>query len=186
MCHRSVRDWVAAAVRADEVSGRSVLEVGALDVNGSVRPCFERHRPGCYLGVDIAPGPGVDRVLDCEQLVAVFGPQSWDVVVTSEMLEHVVDWVACVRGMVEVLRPGGLWFVTTRSPGFPYHPFPIDSWRYTVDDFADICAVAGLQTVDLVADPQDPGVFCKARKPMDWAGWAGELSQVAISPMEEA
>lgn len=37
-----------------------VLEIGSLDINGSVRMFFPE--PARYVGIDVAEGPGVDRV----------------------------------------------------------------------------------------------------------------------------
>ena len=41
-----------------------MLEVGSLNVNGSIRPMIESRGPRSYLGVDVLDGPGVDRVVD--------------------------------------------------------------------------------------------------------------------------
>jgi SAM-dependent methyltransferase len=101
------------------IAGRDVLEVGATDVNGSLRPFVESLGPGRYVGVDIAPGPRVDEVVDASKLVERFGADAFDVVLTTEMVEHVRDWRTVVRNLKRVVRPGGLLLVTTRSLGFP-------------------------------------------------------------------
>jgi len=169
VCHASVLGWVPAVLSAAEVAGRDVLEVGSCDVNGSVRPSVTALAPRSYVGVDASAGPGVDRVVDCLGLVGEFGRDAFDVVISTEMLEHVTDWAGCVAAMVDVLRPGGLWVVTTRSPGFPYHPFPEDHWRYTLAAMGEIVTRAGLDTLVAVADWQVSGVFVKARKPAGWS-----------------
>ena len=40
-------------------TGTRVLEVGSLDINGSVRPIFTDCE---YVGLDLGPGPGVDVI----------------------------------------------------------------------------------------------------------------------------
>ena len=174
--HRSVLRWVSTVLPVSAVVGRRVLEVGSGDVNGSVRPAVEAHRPTAYIGVDAADGPGVDLVVDCAELVSTLGANTYDIVITTEMLEHVVDWRPCVAQMCEVLRPGGTLVLTTRSPGFPYHPYPIDTWRYTLRAMGRILDTAGLLTWQLIPDPdpESPGVFAVAHKPLRWvAPWAG-------------
>lgn len=166
--HQSVLSWIAAAVTVEDIRGRRVLEVGAGDVNGTARPILEAHEPAEYLGVDASPGNGVDRVLDCTDLLDEFGSGSWDVVVSTEMLEHVRDWRASIRNLIHVVAPGGMLIVTTRSPGFPYHPFPEDHWRYTVAAMQRIVGNARLEPLQIMADPEAPGVFVKARKPDGW------------------
>jgi glycosyltransferase involved in cell wall biosynthesis len=166
--HGSVLGFFAyGALQTREVANRDVLEVGSLDVNGSVRPMVESRGPRSYLGVDVVDGPGVDRICDAKELLAAFGPDAFDVVISTEMLEHVDDWQRAVAAMVGVLRPGGILVVTTRSPGFAYH-HPPDRWRYTQPAMAEITERVGLELLVLMDDPEFPGVFWKARKPEGW------------------
>lgn len=156
--------FIADAVADGEVKWQSVLEVGALNVNGSARSLFEMHQPASYAGVDMQAGLGVDEVCAAEALAARFGPNSFDVVVSTEMLEHVFDWRAVVHNLKAVLRPGGLLFITTRSIGFGYHAYPYDFWRYQVEDMIEI--FSDFEIIMLLSDPVSPGVFLKARKPL--------------------
>jgi SAM-dependent methyltransferase len=171
LMHPSAHAFIREVLTAAEVEGRSVLEVGSYDVNGSVRLDVERLNPASYVGADIAAGPGVDRVVDCEDLPDEFGFGQLDVVISAEMLEHVRDWQACLLSMATVLRPGGLLVLTTRSPGMPFHPYPEDHWRFTPAAMWVILGILGLEPVRLEADPSPahPGVFFAARKPAVWA-----------------
>ncbi len=188
--HASVMRWIATQLPAGAVAGRRVLEVGSYNVNGSVRPYVEAHRPALYVGVDQVDGPGVDLVMSAEMLVDRLGRGVYDIVISTEMLEHVQDWRPCIAQMCEVLRPGGLLLLTTRSPGFPFHPFPVDRWRYTVDVARRIVEAAGLVVWQVVpdSDPASPGVFVRAHKPMHWwAPWAGrDLADVFAAVDAEA
>jgi 2-polyprenyl-3-methyl-5-hydroxy-6-metoxy-1,4-benzoquinol methylase len=95
------------------------LEVGARDVNGSVRPLVEAHLPASYIGLDIEVAPRVDEVLDARHLIRRFGRDSLDAVISTELLEQVRDWRATATNMKAVLKPGGLLLITTQSRGFP-------------------------------------------------------------------
>jgi glycosyltransferase involved in cell wall biosynthesis len=185
--HGSVLGFFAyGALQTLEVDGRDVLEVGSLDVNGSVRPMVEARQPRSYVGVDIEDGPGVDLVCDVEELWRHYPPNSFDVVVSTECLEHVGDWRRAIASMISVLRPGGVLVWTTRSPGFPYH-HPPDRWRYTQPAMARILGAAGLDLIVLMADPEYPGVFCKARKPVSWQpidlAQLRDLDEPGVTPM---
>ena len=168
--HDSVLEWAAKSLTVADIRSRRVLEVGSYDVNGSVRPIVMALEPASYVGVDQGAGPGVDETCNAIGLVARFDKNAFDVVISTEMLEHVTDWRPVIMEMVNVLAPDGLLVLTTRSPGFPYHPYPVDTWRYTVDGMRQILAAAGLVVREVVDDPQAPGVFAIARKPFDWQG----------------
>jgi SAM-dependent methyltransferase len=138
---------------------------------------FERFcKPREYIGVDIEPGKYVDVVLPAERLVDYFGPESFDVVVSTEVIEHVLDWRLVINNMKVVLRRGGFIYLTTRSRGFPYHAYPHDYWRYEPSDMVRI--FRDFEIIRLEADWEEPGVFLKARKPMNWTPI--DLSGIAL------
>lgn len=179
--HPSVQEFVEKVLTAADVADRRVLEVGAYDVNGSVRPYVESLSPAEYLGVDAEVGPSVDRVVNCEHLCSEVGT-GWDVVISTEMLEHVVDWRTCITQMAEAVAENGLLLLTTRSPGFGYHPFPLDCWRFTIPDMERIVASLGLDPIAIADDPQCAGVFVLARK----VGVAGSLEHIDVMAMTGA
>lgn len=159
--HASVMAWAAGKV-ADLGLGGTVLEVGSLDVNGSLRPLFPRAR---YVGVDMRQGPGVDN--RCLAGALPFGTGAFDVVVCTEMLEHDPSPWRSLPEMARVLRGGGHMLLSARGIGFPLHDFPSDYWRFTVDGICVLLDVAGLVAVEVVPDPDpgSPGVLAVARKP---------------------
>lgn len=162
MCNSSCIEFVRSSLKTSHVEGRRVLEVGSLDVNGTARPLALTHSPASYLGVDIVPGPGVDAICNVADLVTRFGPASFDVVISTEVLEHVLEWRAAVSNLKGVLAPDGILILTTRSKGFRYHGHPYDYWRYEIGDFRKI--FSDLQIERLQSDPEAPGVFLKARR----------------------
>lgn len=164
MCHPSCITFARTQLSAEEVAGRSVLEVGSLDVNGSVRPFVEALRPAVYVGVDIEHGPRVDEVCDVTQLTERFGEGHFDLVISTELVEHVRDWRTAFSNLKRVLRPGGTILVTTRSEGFAMHGWPHDYWRYEPEDMHRI--FEDFEAVVVERDPEAPGVFVKARKPV--------------------
>lgn len=163
MCHRSVVAFFRDEMTTVEIEGRRVLEVGSRNVNGTVRPFLTALGARDYLGVDMVPGPGVDRLCDVADLASEFASDSFEVVVTTEMLEHVKDWRTAISNLKRVVAPDGLLVVTTRSFGFPYHDYPGDYWRYEIDDMRQL--FRDFRILTLLPDPEYPGVFLKCRKP---------------------
>lgn len=97
-------------------SGGKVLEVGSLDINGSVRSFFDADR---YIGVDVADGPGVDEV--CQGQLLDHPTASFDVVVSCECMEHNPFWVETLANMFRMAKPGGLVIVSFATTGRAEH-----------------------------------------------------------------
>lgn len=164
MCNASCIGFAGEQISRADVAGKLVLEVGSLDVNGSVRQIIEPLAPAAYTGIDIEPGPGVDELCDVGQLMDRYGRDQFDLVLSTELVEHVRDWRTAFSNLKGVLRPGGQILVTTRSRGFPLHGYPSDYWRYEPDDMRRI--FADFDAVLVQRDPEEPGVFVKAQKPI--------------------
>lgn len=129
--HRALAAQLRAAI-GRELGTRRDLTVA--DVGCGSRPyegLFAAHA-GRYLGIDIAPGPGIDVVGRAEELP--LEDASVDCVLCSQVLEHVEDPARAVAEVHRVLRPGGIGFISTHGV-IRYHAAPDgsveDYWRWT-------------------------------------------------------
>ena len=95
---------------------QSVLDVGSLNINGSVRGFFDQCE---YVGVDIGEGDGVDLVVEPSYLP--FDGDKFDVVISTEMFEHNVFWEKTFKEMIRVLKPEGMMLFTCASEGRAEH-----------------------------------------------------------------
>jgi SAM-dependent methyltransferase len=135
MAHRQQQDFVAAIKLAFPASfaGGRVLEIGSLDINGSVRSHFSG---GEYLGLDVGAGPGVDLVCQGQDYDAPDG--SFDTVISCETMEHNPFWRETFANMLRLCRPGGMVLMTCAAPGRPEHgtrrttakDAPLIEWDY--------------------------------------------------------
>lgn len=101
----------------DSFMENKVLEVGSLNINGSVRGFF--FNPIEYIGCDVGSGPGVDLVCPGEELE--FNDNYFDTSITTECFEHNPNWVDTFKNMHRMTRDGGLIVMTCASEGRPEH-----------------------------------------------------------------
>lgn len=93
-----------------------VLEVGSLDINGSIRQFFNNCE---YLGIDVGPGRHVDIVCAGQDLD--HADETYDTVASCECFEHNPEWVKTFINMHRLAKSGGLVFVTCATTGRPEH-----------------------------------------------------------------
>jgi SAM-dependent methyltransferase len=107
-----------------------VFEFGAYQVDGQegfadLRSLFPGRE---YVGCDMRPGPGVDRV---EDVTAIRLPDSSaGTVLCIETFEHVFEVRRAFDEVFRILEPGGV-FVITSPLNFRIHGYPDDYWRMT-------------------------------------------------------
>jgi len=92
-----------------------VLEVGSYDVNGSIRSLFDATE---YVGLDLAPGPGVDVVAFGHEFTS---DQLFDITISCECFEHDPHFRETFSNMVKLTRPGGLVVFTCATSGRVEH-----------------------------------------------------------------
>lgn len=95
---------------------KKVLEIGSLNINGTIRDCFET---STYIGVDVGFGNGVDVVCGGESYNAP--DNSFDVVCSAECFEHNPHWLETFQNMIRMCKDGGLVIFTCATDGRPEH-----------------------------------------------------------------
>lgn len=93
-----------------------VLEVGSLNINGSVRAFFKTES---YVGIDVAPGKDVDIVVNGEDNQGM--ANSMDVVISCECFEHNPEYEKTFINMLRVLKQNGLFIMTCATYGRKQH-----------------------------------------------------------------
>lgn len=125
--HAQSHNLIAKFAKTLEAKSR-VLDIGSLDVNGSLRDIFTAHE---YVGCDMQAGDNVD-IVQTDPYRLPFDDASFDVVVAANMLEHCAKpWIMALE-MDRVLKPGGKLALTIPWK-IHYHPYPVDCYRYTPD-----------------------------------------------------
>ncbi len=97
-----------------------------LDLGAQAGP-YAAHFPR-RVGLDLHHAPGIDVVGDARALP--IRDNVFEVLLCTEMLEHVTEPQTAIDEMYRVLEPGGLLVLTTRFL-LPIHDAPHDYFRFT-------------------------------------------------------
>lgn len=94
----------------------SVLEVGSLNINGTVRDFFNAKS---YLGIDLIEGKDVDMVISGNEIN--HPDESYDTVISTECFEHDKHWKETFANMYRMTKKGGMVIFTCASDGRHEH-----------------------------------------------------------------
>ncbi|HEY1523454.1 MAG TPA: class I SAM-dependent methyltransferase [Solirubrobacteraceae bacterium] len=98
-----------------------------------------------YLAADLVGNPDATLLLNSDGTVPV-ADESVDVVLSTQVLEHVADPALYLSECRRVLRPRGRMLLSTH--GFMvYHPDPVDFWRWTCAGLREAVEREGLRIV---------------------------------------
>ena len=101
----------AEAAQIDLTTPMKVLDMGGQDVNGTVHDLM----PNATIDVlDIKPGRGVTIVADARTWR---GNTDYDLVISTELLEHLPAWHQALTTAHHALRPDGVLIITAASTG---------------------------------------------------------------------
>lgn len=159
-----IQSWVMKAKKDFIKNPGRVLELGSLNINGSVKEFFSDAQE--YIGIDIQNGEGVDKVLNAHNILVVFKKNSFDTIICCETLEHDINFWVTVSNIHKVLKQGGTLIITTPTFGFPLHRYPKDYYRFGEDAYKDLF-FKGFKTLrfDFVKDIENsPGICCIGQK----------------------
>ena len=105
--------------------GAAVLDYGSADE--PYRHLFPEDIE--YLGADLPGNSAAAIEINQDGSLPVVG-ESFDAVISTQVLEHVADPERYLSECFRVLKPGGRLLVSTHGM-FVYHPDPEDYWRWT-------------------------------------------------------
>lgn len=127
--HESARNIGRAFFEIYGKQGDSILDVGALDVNGNLRS--EIPPLAKYIGIDICAGPNVDITLVDPYLFPFLG-KDFDCIISTSCFEHDELFWLTFAEMARATKDGGFIYINAPSNG-AVHRHPVDCWRFYPD-----------------------------------------------------
>lgn len=115
--------------------------------NSQVNDTFKAHFPSIQvvnLGYEGSVGQKYHIDLNKEQIFV----NSYDMVFSQALLEHVCNPVQCVKNMANLCKTDGYIFIHTVNSQMPLHRYPIDCLRFYEDWFKDICNYLPIELVE--------------------------------------
>lgn len=122
MAHTEQRDFIQRVKAAfpQAFTNVDVLEVGSLNINGTVRDFFRNtDKAKVYLGIDLIEGKDVDLVCPGHKLSEA--NETYDTVISTECFEHDKHWLLTFLNMHRMCKTGGLVIFTCASDGRHEH-----------------------------------------------------------------
>ena len=100
--------------------------IGAKDVLNKMNINYE------YTGLDIEKGNNVDIVLKDPYLFKEIPDSTYDIIISTSVLEHVEFFWLTYLEILRILKPEGLFYLNVPSNG-DFHRWPQDCWRFYPD-----------------------------------------------------
>jgi SAM-dependent methyltransferase len=146
LTHRYAHHIRTLPARLEELStdlrlptGGRVLDYGCADV--PYRHFFTADAD--FVAADLPGNPDASLELNPDSTVPV-DDEEFDVVLSTQVLEHVDDPQRYLSECFRVLRPGGRMLLSTHGV-FVYHPDPEDYWRWTCAGLKRVVEDAGFE-----------------------------------------
>jgi SAM-dependent methyltransferase len=106
-----------------------ILEVGSKEYGST--STFRKMYPGQeYVGLDMAPGEGVDVVADLTQSVGSLPENHFPLAICVSVLEHVAKPWLFAANLTRLVRPGGKVYMSVPWV-WRYHAYPDDYFRFS-------------------------------------------------------
>ncbi|MBN2579619.1 MAG: class I SAM-dependent methyltransferase [Pirellulales bacterium] len=143
MLRREIEEIIARHLPSAEQQ-LQVLDYGC--GNMPYRPLFER-AGARYTGADFLDNPLADLAVDRDGRTGC-PDGSYDVVVSTQVLEHVASPAGYLGECRRLLRGQGRLILSTHGY-WRYHPDPVDYWRWTAEGLRKILGDAGFDVIRL-------------------------------------
>jgi SAM-dependent methyltransferase len=151
LCEYPLRKNIEKSIKSFQINP----EAKWLDVGCGLRP-YEYHFPrGCYTGVDVELSGADDTMKVPDHFydgrVIPFPDSSFDGVINTQVLEHVIDPNALILEMFRVIKPGGALILSLPFV-WQEHEEPYDFLRFSSFGISNSLNKVGFEIISISKD----------------------------------
>ncbi len=138
---------------------------------------------GEYIGADVGDNPAADIKLNAGELLP-FEDECFDVIISSQVLEHVEEFGKYMSECRRTLKKGGLLFLSTHGT-WQFHAAPYDFNRWTHLGLKSLLQRHGFEVVDCVPVLGQLAVPTQLRLAFfdSFANMTGSLGRLLFAPL---
>jgi SAM-dependent methyltransferase len=133
-----VYEFMTSKLTEQVISGKTIIDIGSRRIKDpghfSIHDYILKYSPEKLVGVDILSGEDVDVVCPVEKIFEHFSVNSFDIVLMTDVLEHVMNWRLAITYVKQLCKINGIILITVPSYSFPKHE-ENDFWRFVAADF---------------------------------------------------
>jgi SAM-dependent methyltransferase len=137
----SLRSSLVRAIERHLNEDNLIFDYGCGDM-----PYRELFSHSHYIAGDISGNPHADIIIEPDGKVPCEDGK-FDVVLSSQVLEHVPNVKNYLMEANRLLKTGGLLFLSTHG-WWTHHPYPQDLWRWTHEGLVKILSENGFNVID--------------------------------------
>jgi len=93
----------------------NILEIGSYKLDNSINLIEDILKNHKYLGIDVVEGPGVDLVMNGEDIDNL--NKKFDIIISGECFEHASNWKKIFNAMIRNISNDGFIILTIASKG---------------------------------------------------------------------
>lgn len=125
-----------------------IIDIGALDINGSAKEYLRTVDYAEYIGIDMQDGKGVDIKMNAHDIKDRFTEGEFDLVICMNTLEHDNKFWVTLENIRYILKPGGSFIFASPTTNFPEHKHPQDFYRFMPDAVKEV-VFEGFDVIDI-------------------------------------
>ncbi|KKB46610.1 hypothetical protein HMPREF1212_04106 [Parabacteroides sp. HGS0025] len=116
-----------------------------------IRSLLKNDIPAMYIGSDVVQSSDnkVDIICDATNIPA--SSSSYDIVICTQVIEHIFDHIKVFKEANRLLKPGG-FFIVSSNFVWEMHEVPYDYYRFTRYGFRALLEKSGFDIVEEIAN----------------------------------